>query len=171
MQATKAKVVGPMATMLKHSSAATEEDPIPNALPADLPESTPHEPLSLADRASTTEHPPLPLCSGKIIVSDSHAFPFQVPPHANFPRVTGTFTSSAGGAPEAIEILIFDRQEYDDYTHGGAGTATFQDEASGGHVDFALSSTLSEPRQYYLVFHNPARGLRTVAAKFTVTFD
>jgi uncharacterized protein involved in outer membrane biogenesis len=109
----------------------------------------------------------------------SAAFPFEIPAHAVQPHLHGTFQSfvrDARGQPDEaanLDFLVLNRQQYDDFSHGGNSEALFSAEASHNQdVNFDLPASLDQPVKYYLVFRSASGGAikKVVEANFRVDF-
>jgi hypothetical protein len=112
---------------------------------------------------------------GKFSLRGYRGYAFEVPSHAIHPVLHGKYQSiAAGGAGPEIEVMLMSDSEFDELAHGQPGTTTIAaDPASSGQMDWVLTSSVSAPQKYYLVFHNPARNVRStlVSADFTLTSE
>jgi hypothetical protein len=110
------------------------------------------------------------------------AFEIVVPPHAARPRMHGTFQSfvindtgsMVSNESANLDLVLLNEEEFAEFHTGRQGTATYTlDPSYDQMVDFALASTLDQPRTYYLVFRNPPGGpkVKFVKADFTASFD
>jgi hypothetical protein len=114
-------------------------------------------------------------------VKEYQAFSFEVPPHIVRSKVHGTFQSSvkkpgSGAVSDestAVELLLMDAAQYDDFTHRRSAMSTYAVEPSFSQdVEIDLAPTHADPGKYYLVFRNsPGGPARTVDADFTLTFQ
>jgi hypothetical protein len=115
-------------------------------------------------------------------VKTSQAFEFQVPPQVSRPTLHGTFESfaknSAGdllsNESADVDLLILTDQEFDDFSHGKQGGASYAvDPSHSQTVTYAAHPTLDQPKNYHLVFNNSPGGARikVVKADFTVNFE
>jgi hypothetical protein len=109
-------------------------------------------------------------------------FEFVVPPHTVTPRMQGTFQSfvknETGGLVSNdsanVDILLLNEQEFDDFSHGREGTATYSvDPSHSQSIDCAIAGTLENPATYYLIIRNPPGGapVKYVQGDFTVSFE
>jgi len=110
------------------------------------------------------------------------AFQFEVPPDCVSPRLRGSFKSSTqrieghrvSDDAANIDLLLLDEQQFHDFVHGPGGNVIRSAESSYEQtIDWALNSTLQQPRKYYLVFNNSLGQPRTkfVEADFTLSFE
>lgn len=173
MQATKLKAVGPIAQLIEKSedsgAIAAGDTSSGDAAPSTTSSSAPS---GTHQRYVPNTQKSVRLCGGKLTFSKRRAFAFRVPANVSFPKLEGEFTSlSNDGSPQSIELLVLDQQQYSDFLHGNSVDSMLSNEGSSAQIDFALSPTVDEPRQYYLVLQNPSGGPITLNAKFVVTFD
>jgi hypothetical protein len=126
--------------------------------------------------------PPKSVVNKMFPVKNYEAFDFVVPAHTFAPKLEGSFQAFVKGSSDNIvsnetadvDVLLLNEQEFDVFTHGKQGTATYTADPSHSQtVEVALAATVEEPRTYYLVFRNPPGGPRTkfVKADFTARFE
>jgi hypothetical protein len=135
------------------------------------------------DRVMTTAAPaPKRLLHRTFTLRKYLAFEFEVPAHCIHSQVRGSFTSYTQGTQghrvsnEAanIDLLLLDEQELNDFDHGLGGTVTRSVDSSYVQtIDWALNSTLDQPKRYYLVFNNSSGKppTKSVEAEFTLSFE
>jgi hypothetical protein len=141
------------------------------------------ETMAPLDRVITTAAPaPRRFLRKTFTLRKHEAFAFEVPAQCLHPQVRGSFTSYTQGTEghrvsnEAanIDLLLLDEQELKDFEHGHGGTVTRSVDSSYEQtIDWALNSTLDQPRKYYLVFNNSSGQPPTkfVEADFTLSFE
>jgi hypothetical protein len=115
-------------------------------------------------------------------VKDYAKFEFVIPPHSIQPRLHGSFRSFVARSNGAtisddtanVNLLVLNEDEFGAFVQGSLGTSTYSiDRSHEQKVDYVLPPTADQPRKFYLVFSNSARGLRNkfVDADFTVSFE
>lgn len=177
MQATKLKGAGPIAQLIEKSedSGAIDPDGAPaedSGLPAASPASSSSTPTGMRQRYIPNTQNIIRLCSGKITFARSKALAFRVPANVSFPRLKGEFTSLAqNGSTHSIDVLLLSEQQYADFRSGSGVDSLLENEGSSAEIDFALSPTVAQPRQYYLVLKNLSDSAVTVNARFVVNLD
>lgn len=130
----------------------------------------------LSSVPATPPPAPLQLVHGSFKLATTTKFEFEVPAHCPTPKLEGSFAASDAGTPESpgnIDLLIMTPDEFDDFTHGHGGTASYSVTGSSGQtVSYALPSTLDSPQKYFLVFRNPAgkNAPKTVKTEVTASF-
>jgi hypothetical protein len=136
-------------------------------------QSTSHGVGALAEKPANSLHEVFP-------ISDRASFAFVIPPHQVNPKLHGHFRSfikgihsvSQSDKTAAVDLMVFNQQEFDDFVHGRPGGATYElDSAQNQTVDFVLPTTGDQPGAYHLVFLNPTRTPRMVEADFTASLD
>jgi hypothetical protein len=178
--------------------AATPEDPGPIATvvspimtltktPADTQNAGTQEPaaapagMAAADHVDATAMPvPNHFLHKRFSMTDSSEFAFTVPPHAVNPTLRGSFraftkgsSGSASSKPAAIDLMLMNEEEFDDFVHGRSYDASYEADSSPNlTVQYAMPHTLGRACVYHLVFRN-SHGSRTsiVDADFTVSFQ
>jgi hypothetical protein len=136
------------------------------------------------DRVMTTPAPAPPkrFLHKTFTLRKYQVFEFEVPKHCIHSQVHGSFTSYTQGdegrrvSNEAanIDLLLLDEQQLHDFEHGPGGSVTRSAESSYVQtIDWALNSTLDQPRKYYLVFNNSSGKppIKFVETDFTVSFE
>jgi hypothetical protein len=103
-------------------------------------------------------------------------FRFVVPAHALHPRLEGTFRSRPkrdGQNATNVDVMLLNKQEFEDLLHQQGGTASFSAAGADGEVDWTLGPTFSEPQNYYLVFRNSSEksDAELVDVDFTISFQ
>ena len=96
---------------------------------------------------------------------------FAVPAHAATPRLLGTYECPSRAT--ALELLVLNEHQYEDFLHGRSGDATFSsEEAAAGEVTVSLPPTMNEVARYHLVFCNHSRdgGRKLIKADFSMEF-
>lgn len=141
------------------------------------------EKMPALDRVVTVAAPaPKRLVHKTFGLQKYQAFEFEVPPNCLSPRLRGSFKSSTQGTEghrvsndaANIDLLLLDEQQFNDFVHGPGGNLIRSAESSYEQtIDWALNSTLQQPRKYYLVFNNSSGQPRTrfVEADFTLSFE
>jgi hypothetical protein len=114
-------------------------------------------------------------------VRDYQAFPIEVPAGVARAKVHGRFQSSVKSAgvetvsdeTTAVELLLMNPSQYDDFTHRRSAESTYAVEpAFIQDVDIDMPPTRADPVTYYLVFRNsPDSPTRSVQADFTLSFE
>jgi hypothetical protein len=115
-------------------------------------------------------------------VKTYEAFGFTVPAHMVKPVLHGSFESFAknktgdllSSASADVDLLILNDQEFDDFSRGKQGSATYAvDPSHSQTVTYAVPATVGEAQNYHLVFRNSPGGARSklVKADFTVRFE
>jgi hypothetical protein len=135
------------------------------------------------DRVVTTAAPaPKHFLHRTFTLRKHEAFEFEVPARCIHSQVQGNFTSYTQGnqghrvsnEDANIDLLLLDEQQLKDFKHGPGGTVTRSVESSYVQaIDWALNSTLDQPRKYYLVFNNSSGKppIKFVEADFTLSFE
>jgi hypothetical protein len=141
------------------------------------------EKLPPLDRVVTTAAPaPRRFLHKTFTLRKYQAFELEVPARCIHSQVRGSFISYAQGdqghrvSNEAanIDLLLLDEQQLHDFAHGPGGSVTRSAESSYEQtIDWALNSTLDQPRKYYLVFNNSSGKppAKFVQADFTLSFE
>ncbi len=116
------------------------------------------------------------LLHSRFSLSSYQGFRFVVPAHALQARLEGTFRSLPKGDGQNstnVDVLLLDKQEFEDLVHHQGGTASFSAAGPDGEVDWTLSPTFSEPQNYYLVFRNSSEksAAELVDVDFTISFQ
>lgn len=166
VQAAKIKVIGPLASQVQGAedsrdptSADTGQPEVPvSASPADV------------DLVKGFRHlAPLHLFHGRISVQGYRDLQFEVPPHASFPRVQGSYKQLGNGRLRNAGLLLLSDEQFREFTHGNTADAVFTNEGSSGTIDVALSPTRISSQKYHLLLRgSPAVNTE---ADFTVSFD
>jgi len=97
--------------------------------------------------------------------------PFDVPPHASFPRLSGTYKQLRNTQSRKAGLLVFSDQQFRDFIHGDSGEAVFTSDGHSGTIEIALSATRVDSQKYHLVIRNSASVTVPVDADFTLTFE
>jgi len=168
VQAAKMKVIGPLANEVQ----VPEESTNPNA-------AEPSEPLATASATPANvdlvngfrELPPLHLFCGRISVQGYRDLQFEVPPHASFPRILGTYKQVGKGRSRNAGLLLLSDQQFREFMCGNMGEAVFANEGSSGTIDVALSPTRAASQKYHLLLRSSTPVSVPVEADFTVNFD
>ena len=129
--------------------------------------------LSRAEKAPPP--PPVKLVHGQFRVTTYKTFEFEVPAHAITPRLEGNFEASGSAENSAanIDLLVMTPDEFDQFSHGRGGTASYSVTSSPAQtIDYVLPSPLDSSQKYYVVFRNPAGKQlpKLVKADLTVSF-
>jgi hypothetical protein len=140
-------------------------------------EETESQPTDILNRAEKTpSNPPVNLVNGNFKVTTFTKFEFEVPAHSITPKLEGRFESSEinqSGASANIDLLVMTPDEFEEFSHGRGGTASYSVTGSPSQtVAFALPSTFDSPQKYFVVFRNPAgkSSPKTVKAELTASF-
>jgi hypothetical protein len=165
VQAAKMKVIGPLASQIQgpqDSSDSTSADP---AQPETVATATPAN-VDLVK--GFRQLAPLHLFHGRISVHGYRDLQFEVPPHASFPRVLGSYKQLGNRRLRNVGLLLLSDEQFREFTHGNTGEAVFTNEGSST-IEVALSPTRVSSQKYHLLL----RGSPTVnmEADFTVSFD
>ena len=112
------------------------------------------------------------LVNGVVKIADSQAFAIEVPPHAVRPHVHGEF-HTIGAAVRAVDLLLMDQQQYDDFLHHSPlDWMQGQEGAKSADVDWPLHPTAGDAQKYYLIFATSEHGgAATVKADFVVSLE
>lgn len=170
---------GPIATVVSPIMTLTGK-PAGTQKAADTQEAAAPAGMAPADHVDASLKPPDHFLHKQFTVTDGSEFGFTVPPHAGNPILRGSFraftkdsSDSAGSKPAAIDLMVMNEEEFDDFVHGRSYDATYEADSSPNlTVQYAMPHTLDRARVYHLVFRN-SRGSRTtlVVADFTVSFQ
>jgi len=174
IRAAKLKVIGPLGGKLQ----APEEQPDPNS--AETGEPT-QEPVTATPVPATPSGadlvgrfkrlPPLHIFRGRLTVQGYRDLPFDVPPHASFPRLSGTYKQLRNTHSPKAGLLVLSDQQFRDFMHGDSGEAVFTSDGPSGTIEIALSATRGDSQKYHLVIRNSASVTVPVDANFTLTFE
>ena len=115
--------------------------------------------------------PPLHLFHGRISVQGYRDLQFEVPPHASFPRVLGSYRQLGNGRLRDAGLLLLSDDQFREFTHGNSGDAVFANEGSSGAIDVALSPTRVSSQKYHLLLRGSPAASVPMEADFTVRFD
>ncbi len=126
--------------------------------------------------------PPVNFLHNTFTVKTYETFDFSVPAHIVRPVLHGSFESFAKSSKcdllsnqsADIDLLLFNDQEFDDFTHSRQGSASYTVEpAHSQSVDYSVTSTVAQPQKYHLVFRNSPGGAHSkiVKADFTISFE
>jgi hypothetical protein len=140
------------------------------------------QPASVDHIIVSKPKPPINFLHKTFTVKTSQAFEFQVPPQVSRPMLQGTFESFAknnagdllSNDSANVDLLILTDQEFDDFSHGKQGGASYAvDPSHSQTVTYAAHPTLDQPQTYHLVFSNSPGGARSklVKADFTIAFE
>jgi hypothetical protein len=140
------------------------------------------QPLAVDRVVRSGPKPPAHFLHRTFPVKTYQPFEFTVPPHSFNARLQGNFHAfiiGSGGSNVSdenanVEVLLLNEQEFDDFSHGRQGTATYSVDAGYNQiVECALPATQDEPKKFYLVFRNPRGGAKGkfVDADFTASFE
>ena len=166
--ATKTRVVGPLANAIQDPTGSIETGS------AELSESaTPVRataPANVDLVKGFRQLPPVRLLKGRIFVTGYLDLPFEVPPHASLPRISGTYRE-LGGSARNPGLLVLSEQQFRDFLRGNKGDALFRNDGSSGTIDLALSPTYAQGQKYHLLLRNSSRAAVLTEADFTVSFD
>jgi hypothetical protein len=101
----------------------------------------------------------------KFSLTRNAAFSFDVPAHANSPRLAGKYhaTEAGAAAPVNVDFMVLTADQYAALAKGIVGEALFSAESSAGQsVDFILPITGDSPVRYYVVFRGDAKTKKLV---------
>jgi hypothetical protein len=168
VQAAKMKVIGPLADKVQVPEDYTNSDSADATQPAAAASATPAN-VDLVN--GFRELPPLHLFRGRMSVQGYRDLQFEVPPHASFPRVLGTYKQLGKGRSRNAGVLLLSDQQFRDFMRGNMGEAVFANEGSSGTIDVALSPTRVARQKYHLLLRNSAPVSVPMEADFTVSFD
>ena len=144
-------LVGPLANYMQRTSPAA---PVSSVEPPPPPRSSSTDPsdhVSSAPLGSSGT-----LIRRNFILTGAAHFSFDIPPHSNSPRLTGTYraSSSDSGSPASVDFLVLTADQYAALPRG-LGDAFFSAPASQHQdVDLALPITADAPVRYYVVFRS-----------------
>jgi hypothetical protein len=156
-------MVGPLANYMQQTDSSS------------APASGTASPVSAAaysgvatDRVSNTLlGPGGEILPAKFSLTRSAAFSFDVPAHANSPRLAGAYHATEVGAasPANVDFLVLTADQFAALAKGTAGEALFSAESSAGQsVDFVLPITGDSPVRYYVVFRGEAKIKKLVSS-------
>lgn len=168
VQAAKIKVIGPLASQVQ--------------VPEDSPDSTSSDTAQPEAPASAIpanvdlvkgfrKLPPLHLFRGQISVKGYRDIQFEVPPHASFPRVRGSYRQLGKGRSRNAGLLLLSDQQFREFMRGNMGEAVFAKDGSSGTIDLALSPTRVSSEKYHLLLRGSPAVAVPMEADFTVSFD
>ncbi len=156
-------VVGPLANYMQQSDSG---NPAAGDAAPTVAAST--NSAVASDRVSNTLlGPGGEVVPAKFSLTRSRAFSFDVPAHANSPRLAGTYraTEAVAGSPANVDFMVLTADQYAALVKGTAGEALFSAESSAGQrVDFVLPITGDSPVRYYVVFRGDAKGKTLVSS-------
>lgn len=170
VQAAKMKAIGPLASKLQEPDANADfnsavSEPAPS-------ESAPAATPSTVDLVKGfRELPPMRLFRGRMSVKGYRDLQFEIPPHASFPRVLGSYKQLGGARCRSAGLLLLSEPQFRDFLRGNSGNAVFTNEGPSGTIDVALSPTRLEAQKYHLLLRNSSLAGVPVEADFTVSFD
>jgi hypothetical protein len=174
IQAAKLKVIGPLAGKLQ----APEEQPDFNSAEAGEPtqDSVTATPVpatrSGADLVGRVKRlPPQHIFRGRLILQGYRDLPFEVPPHASFPRLSGTYKQLRNTQSRKAGLLVLSDQQFRDFMRGDSGEAVFASDGPSGIIEIALSPTRVDGQKYHLVIRNSPSVTVPVDANFTLSFE
>ncbi len=163
-------VTGPLISWMRE---ADREAPKTNTFPTQAP--------GASDRVAFAPRPkPKNFLHTVFPIKTYAQFAFIVLPHTVSPKLRGNFRSftraadSSAGEAADVDVVVLNEQEFNDFLHHRAGTATFElDSSHNQAVDYAVPPTQDEPQKYHLVFRNSAtkREGMFVEADFTVYYE
>lgn len=168
VQAAKMKVIGPLSSQVQ----AHQDPPDPTSADTAQPE-TPASaiPANVDLVNGFRQLPPLSLFHGRISVQGYRDLQFEVPPHASFPRVLGSYKQLGNGRSRNAGLLLLSDDQFREFTHGNLGGAVFANEGSSGTIDVALSPTRVSSQKYHLLLRGSPAVTVPMEADFTVSFD
>ena len=166
LEGAKLHAYGPLASVATEEPTAEE--------PATRPPARRNSgPLTELDRASTA--PPdaaRRLVHRRLHVKYAQCIGFVIPAQAPRPRLDGSFVASGGSG--AIEVMLMNADEFDQFTHHHEVSVEFSQNASSrGQISWMIKATYRDPQKYYLVFHNPSEAANPISvdADFTLSFE
>jgi hypothetical protein len=168
VQAAKMKVIGPLASNVQVPEDSTNPDSAEAIAPTAAASATPAD-VDLVN--GFRQLPPLRLFHGRLSVRGYRDLQFDVPPHASFPRVLGSYKQLGNGRSRNAGLLLLSDDQFREFTHGNLGDAVFANQGSSGMLDVALSPTRVASQKYHLLLRNSAPVSVLVEADFTVSFD
>ena len=115
---------------------------------------------------------PRRLIHRRIPVKYAQSISFVIPAQASHPRLHGRFVASGGSG--AIDIMLMNPQEFDQFIHYQEVTVGFsQNGSSRGQISWTIGATYRDPQKYYLVFHSAEETANPtwVDADFTLSFE
>lgn len=167
--ATKMKVIGPLANAVQDQSGSIETGSADLSDPAPVASTSAARPADV-DLVKGFRHlPPVRLFKGRLSVKGYRDLVFEIPPHASLPRIYGTYRQLES-ARNAGLLLLSDAQ-FREFLQGNRGEAVFSNDGSSGTVDVALSPTYAQGQTYHLLLRNSSRVGVPTEADFTVSFD
>jgi hypothetical protein len=168
VQAAKMKVIGPLASQVQ----VPEDSPDSTAADTAQPEASVIATSANVDLVNGfRQMPALHLFRGRISVQGYRDLQFEVPPHASFPRVQGTYKQLGKRQSRNAGLLLLSEEQFRDFKSGNTGEAVFANEGSSGTIDVALSPTRVASQKYHLLLRNSAPASVPMEADFTVSFD
>jgi len=115
--------------------------------------------------------PPQHIFRGRLTVQGHRDLPFEVPPHASFPRLSGTYKQLRNTQSRKAGLLVLSDQQFRDFMHGDSSEAVFSSDGPSGTIEIALSPTRVDSQKYHLVICNSPAVTVPVEANFTLTFE
>jgi len=134
--------------------------------------------MSTVDHVDATMLPPRNFLHKQFTVTNYSEFAFTVLPHSGNPTLRGNFravtkesSGSTSAEPADINLMVMNKEEFEDFVRGRSSDATYEtDPSSNQMVKYALPHTLNRAQCYHLVFRNPSQSRVSVEADFTVSF-
>jgi hypothetical protein len=169
--AAKVKVIGPLANAVQDPAGSTEVGTaeVSEAAPVGLPSAA--RPADVDLVKGFRQLPPVRLFKGRLSVKGYRDLPFDIPPHASLPRISGTYRELGGGFARNAGLLVLSDQQFRDFVRGNRGDAVFSNDGFSGTIDVALRPTYAQGQTYHLLLRNSSRVGVLTEADFTVSFD
>jgi hypothetical protein len=168
VQAAKMKVIGPLASQVQ----VPEESPDSTSADTTQPEATASATPANVDLVNGFRQlPPLHLFHGRISVKGHRDLQFEVPPHASFPRVLGSYKQLGNGRSRNAGLLLLSDDQFREFTRGNLGDAVLANDGSSGTIDIAPSPTRVSSQKYHLLLRASPAVTVPMEADFTVSFD
>ena len=167
-QAAKMKVIGPLASQVQVPEDSPDLTSADTAPPEAAASATPAD-VDLV--RGFRQLPPLHLFHGRLSVQGYRDLQFEVPPHASFPRVAGSYKQLGNKRSRNAGLLLLSDEQFREFTHGNLGDAVFSNDGSSGTIDVALSPTRVSSQKYHLLLRASPAVTVPMEADFTVSFD
>jgi hypothetical protein len=168
VQAAKMKVIGPLASQVQVPEDSPDLTSADTAPPEAAASATPAN-VDLV--RGFRQLPPLHLFHGRLSVQGYRDLQFEIPPHASFPRVAGSYKQLGNGRSRNAGLLLLSDEQFREFIHGNLGDAVFSNDGSSGTIDVALSPTRVSSQKYHLLLRASPAVTVPMEADFTVSFD
>jgi len=169
-------VVGPLANYMQRENSTASSASAPSTR-LDTPSPTASAHPSFITPMDRVSHAPLgpggEILPARFLLTRNASFSFDVPAHANSPRLTGAYraNSASAGSPASVDFLVLTSDQYAALANGSPSEALFSPESSTGqNVDFALPVTSEAAVRYYVVFRADTKTKKVVSSNLRLEF-